>query len=225
MSTISQPWGGGWFAASPDGSRLAFPTPFIAANGTMPPAGISVVDVRTGHATSFVADRPGSARDFSWSADGHHLAFQFNDQGSGKPADTSGLWLLDITGPGGDLLAHARRFTAWKVGGNGYASPVLSAEGQRIYAIDAQQRDDGTPVTRVVELDAATGKQQRILFEQPYVNRGNTIWAFVEMALDPSSRLLMVVDGAGGAYRIDIATAHATRIPFPRGAAPNSIAW
>ncbi|ONH22402.1 hypothetical protein BL253_35825 [Pseudofrankia asymbiotica] len=225
VRTISQPWGGGWFAASPDGNRLAFPTPFAAPNGTMPPAGIAVVDVRTGHVTSYLADRPGSARDFSWSADGRHLAFQFNDEGDGKLADRSGLWLLDTDGSGGDLLANARQVVGWKMGGNGYASPVLSADGRKIYAIDAQQRSGGTRVTRVIELDAATGRQLRILFEQPYVNRGNTIWAFDTMALDPTSRLLMVVDGAGGAHRIDIATARATRIPFPRGTTPNSIAW
>ena len=45
------------------------------------------------------------------------------------------------------------------------------------------------------------------------------------MALAPSSGLLMLVDGAGGAYRVDLATTHATRIPFQRGTIPNSIAW
>ncbi|WP_157910600.1 hypothetical protein [Pseudofrankia sp. BMG5.36] len=45
------------------------------------------------------------------------------------------------------------------------------------------------------------------------------------MALDPAGKLLMVVDGAGAAYRIDIATAKATRLPFLRGTNPNSIAW
>jgi hypothetical protein len=225
VNAVSQPWGGGWFAASPDGNRIAFPSPFTTMNGTMAPAGIGVVDARTGHVTSFMADRPGGARDFSWSADGRHLAFQFDDAGYRKPADKSGLWLLDTSGRGGDLLANARRVVSWQAGGNGYASPILSADGRRIYAIDAQQRDDGSRATRVIELDAATGRQLRILFERPYADHGNTIWAFFEMALDPSSRLLMVVDGAGGAYRIDIATTHAIRIPFPRGTMPNSIAW
>jgi len=45
------------------------------------------------------------------------------------------------------------------------------------------------------------------------------------MALDPSGRLLTVVDGAGGAHRVDIATRQAARIPRLRGTMPNSIAW
>ncbi|OHV40569.1 MULTISPECIES: hypothetical protein [Pseudofrankia] len=225
VNTGSQPWSGGSFAASSDGRRLAYPAPSPVTNGKLPPAGIDVVDVRTGHATHFTADRPGGTTDLSWSTDGRYLAFQFSDMGYKQPADKAGLWLLDTTGPGGDLLANARRVVSWRAGGNGYASSILSGDGETIYAIDAQQRADGTPVTRVIELDAATGKQLRILFERPYVNHGNTVWTFFEMALDPSSRLLMVVDGAGGAYRVDIATTHATRIPFPRGTMPNSIAW
>ncbi|ONH22387.1 hypothetical protein [Pseudofrankia asymbiotica] len=225
VGTVSRPEGGGSFAASPDGNRLAFPAPSPVTNGKLPPAGIDVVDVRTGRATRFTADRPGGTTDLSWSADGRYLAFQFSDMGARQPADKAGLWLLDTSRRGGDLLANARRVVGWSAGGNGYASSILSADGRRIYAIDAQQRDDGTPVTRVIELDAATGKQLRVLFEQPYANHGNTIWAFFSMALDPSGRLLMVVDAVGGAYRIDIATTRATRIPFLRGTIPNSIAW
>ncbi|ONH22386.1 hypothetical protein [Pseudofrankia asymbiotica] len=104
-------------------------------------------------------------------------------------------------------------------------TPLLGVGGTRVYVIAAQQRPGGAPVTRVVELDAATGRQLRVLFEEPKQVRGNTLWTFTQMALDPAGKLLMVVDGGGAAYRIDIATAKATRLPFLRGTNPNSIAW
>jgi hypothetical protein len=104
-------------------------------------------------------------------------------------------------------------------------TPLLGADGTRVYAIAAQQRPDGAPVTRVVELDASSGRELRVLFEEPKQNRGNEIWTFTEMALDPSGRHLMVIDGAGAAYRLDTATGKATRLPFLRGTNPNSIAW
>lgn len=84
-------------------------------------------------------------------------------------------WLFGASGERRELLA--RRVVSWRAGGNGYASPVLSTEAKEIYVIDAQQRDDGTRVTPVIKLDAAIGKQLRIRFEQPYVDRGNTIWS------------------------------------------------
>ena len=126
----------------------------------------------------------------------------------------------------GDLLAGSRSVVGWQTTFVGeFTTPVISPDGTRIHVIAAQQTDDGRRVTRVVEFDARTGEQLRVLFEQPYVDRGNVPWAFTQMTRDPSGRLLLVVDGAGSAYRIDIATAQATRLPSFNDEEPNSIAW
>ncbi|OHV45486.1 hypothetical protein [Pseudofrankia sp. BMG5.36] len=64
-------------------------------------------------------------------------------------------------------------------------TPLLGVGGTRVYVIAAQQRPDGAPVTRVVELDAFTGRQLRALFEEPKQDRGNALWTFTRW---PSTR-------------------------------------
>lgn len=211
-------------AASPDGTRIAFPAADVAATGPGParpaPAQIDVVTLASGELETFRADQPGHVTSPSWDASGRHLAFQL-DSSNGQ----DGIRILD-TQAGHDLIANSHRVVGWQPTFVGeFVSPMLSADGERVYAIAAQQAEDETRVTRVVELDAHTGEQLRILFEQPYADHGNAQWSFTQMARDPSGSQLLVVDGNGSCYRIDIATAAATRFPFPRGVNPNSIAW
>src|SRR5262249_55519052 len=107
-----------------------------------------------------------------------------------------------------------------------FTAPVLSADGRDVYVIASQNRGDGRKVTRVVELDARTGRQLRVLFERPFTGSGGNVqWEFTELARDPTGRPLLVVDGTGTCYRIDVRTAQTAQFPFPRGADPNSIAW
>lgn len=66
------------FAVSPDGSSLAIDG--SAADTTGLTAGITIVNINNGQTRTFRADRVGAtATDFTWSADGRHLAYQLKE--------------------------------------------------------------------------------------------------------------------------------------------------
>jgi hypothetical protein len=104
-----------------------------------------------------------------------------------------------------------------------YIAPVLSADGRHVYLAAATTK--GKRSTRVLELDARTGRQLRVMYEQPYTGKGGGgNWDFVHLARDPSGTMLLVVDPGGRAHRIDIASRRVTSMPFP-GGVPNAFTW
>jgi hypothetical protein len=210
-------------AAAPDARRVAFPVadPRFFGKGAYGPAEIDVLDVTTKRREAFRTTTGGQVVGLSWDASGRYVLYQL-----GGSTGRDGMWVLD-THAGHDLLAASRRVLpeADNTFVGEFVSPVLSADARHVYVIAAQQNAGGDRVTRVVELEVATGRQTRVLFEQPFVDRGNTQWAFTLLARDPGGRTLLALDANGHGRRIDVATGRTSTFPFLRGANPNAVAW
>ncbi|GAA2610834.1 hypothetical protein SMC26_24825 [Actinomadura fulvescens] len=231
-----------YLAASPDGRRIAFPvdalvkssrvritpkpnasngkrlSPEQGSRGVSPsasvygPVQIVVVDVATGRKEVFKSKTTGLLESLSWSADGRRLAYSV---GGSQGAD--GIWVLD-TRAGHDLLKASHRVPVSGL----LNSPVLGADGRRLYVIAAQGRPSWT---RVIEVDVATGRQLRVLFEEKYGgDPANAVWMFTQLDRDATGRNLMAVSDRY-AHRIDLSTGQARRVPFVGGVEPYSFAW
>jgi hypothetical protein len=207
-----------YLAASPDGARVAFPVakPGAGPDGTPE---IDVLDLSTKRRTVFRSTVTGRVSSLSWAADGRHLAYQLD----GSTNRSDGIWILD-THAGRDLAAASRSVLRWQTAFVGdYTSPVLSADGLHVYLIANNQTSRGKS-TQIIELDAGTGRRQRVLYEQPYTGGGNLQWMFTELVRDPAGRSLFVVDEHQRAHRVDVATGRATTFRFT-GGTPNALAW
>jgi hypothetical protein len=210
------------FAASPDGSRIALalvkPTQIRGKAGLV---AIDVLHLSTGRRHTLFRGVGGRVDSLSWAANGRRLAFQL--LGTADGAD--GAWVLDLSSDG--QRATPRHVFSWDtpdLDPGQYTTPVLSADGRYIYLI-ANVARQGRGITRILELDATTGRRQGVLYEQPYSGRpGTKRWDFDALALDPTGTSLLVVDGHGVAHRVNIATRHMTAFPFSWGL-PNSLAW
>jgi hypothetical protein len=113
----------------------------------------------TSGALTFGAEAGSSG--LSWTADGKHVAFV--GPGGGQ------VWLLDVTAPGSDLLAHAKPVA----GQTGHFQPewraaVITPDGRTVVAVQ-ELYANGNPVVaqRLVKFDTATGKLAQTLFTQP----------------------------------------------------------
>lgn len=183
-------------AASPDGQRVALAVQDWESRGRTPtpgsaqpffgPATILVVDVASGHRQKFSSSQTGLIDRLSWSDDGRRLAFQKSDRPDGR----DGIYVFDLR-TGRDLLKDAHRVTV----GNpeSATSPVLSADGSKIYYVVNQ----GRPVsTQLVEADVATGTQLRVLYQQPLADPlNNCRWMFSAFTRDVGGNRLMVYEG------------------------------
>ncbi|OHV48943.1 PD40 domain-containing protein [Pseudofrankia sp. BMG5.36] len=207
-----------WLAVSPDGRRLALPAEYAPASLDAPPAmGIQIVDVAIGGVErEFPNSVRGYLTDLSWADDGRHLAFQIDallhpeQPVPANPSSRAGLWILD-TSTHSTLFEGSRQpVTGQQAHDEGYISPVLSPDGTRIFVISRHAvADGGLAPTRVVELDAATGRQLRVLLTHPVPA---TTWMISELALDPSGRWLVAWGGGDqGLTVVDAATGHTTR--------------
>jgi Tol biopolymer transport system component len=211
-------------AVSPDGTRVAYALPIVVkpdSNGDSQ-SGIAVLNLATRHTQTFPSD--GDIRNLSWANDGRHLAFF-----AGGAHGHDGIWTLDTQArPSKNLYAASRLVIRWEAGPLGtLTTPVLSADGSKIYAIATQTElpTGGPNWTRLIEIDAATGRQLRVLYQQKYTGVGadnNAIWQFTRLARDTGSERLLIIS-TGYAYRIDIKTTHTARTPI--GPTANDLAW
>lgn len=228
------------FVLSPDGSRLAIDGSVLDPAGQKDPtAGITIMNVGNGQTKTFRAKQTGSQLvSFTWSADGRYVGFELEQHKqhldysqepptiTTEPVDHYDLWILDTSRGGTDLLADSRHAGTVQQSDLGSSALVFSADGTRLYSVSDQF--DGSSLTkRVVEIDAATGRQLRVLLE---VHHGYTLPGGysqrTELAVDPSGRWLMVSDSGAEYYRIDLGTGITTRLPIAahRGN-PNGLAW
>ena len=146
---------GDTFAVSADASKLAVATA-TARTGAIEVASLATGALRVWKAAS------GHATDMSWAGD-RFLAFQWWD-GSRSPRVArarSGIRLLDTAAPGSELLAsrlivHLRART--RLGNfTGLASPLISADGSRLFAT-VLWGGPSNPMAEVVEFSARTGQ-------------------------------------------------------------------
>ncbi|OHV35558.1 hypothetical protein BBK14_15185 [Parafrankia soli] len=127
------------------------------------------------------------------------------------------------------------RFTAFAVSPDGSRLALdgmvagttgLTANSTRVYAVVTRRGQNPYLTKRVIELDAATGRQLRVLLELSHDHSLTTGWNASSLALDPSGQLLMVSDAGADYYRVDLGSGQTCRLPTAvnRGN-PNGLAW
>jgi hypothetical protein len=157
-------------AVSADGSRLAVAMQSTTGSGPMPVlhGSVEVVALATGAVRTWTTARTGSPWDLSWADGGRELGFFWPDGGSAATS-ASGLWLLDTTAPGSNLMSGRRILPAF-VGSDTVQSAVLTPDGSRVIASVTYDGvghvGRGTVVGGIAELSARTGRPLRTLLTQ-----------------------------------------------------------
>jgi hypothetical protein len=187
-------------AVSADGRKLAASVQFSGGQR----GAVEVVSLATGAVRRWTTGRAGMPSDLSWADDGRELGFFWQDAGpgSGSPRTSrSGLWLLDTSAPGDNLMS-GRRILAAHVGSDTVQSAVLTPNGSRVIAsvvyagVDHVNR--GTVVGGVVELSARTGRPLRTLLAERAAHSadpGNPGWYItppILVAADATGNHLLV---------------------------------
>ena len=187
-------------AVSPGGRELAVAVQFSGGQG----GAVEVMSLATGAVRRWTTSRAGVPGDLSWADGGRELGFFWQDAGpgSGSPRTSgSGLWLLDTTAPGHNLMS-ARRILSAHVGSDTVQSAVLTPDGSTVIAsvvydgVDHVSR--GTVVGGLVELSARTGRPLRTLLAERAAHSadpGNPGWYItppVLVAADATGNHLLV---------------------------------
>ena len=187
-------------AVSADGRKLAVS---VQLSGGQRGA-VEVVSLATGAVRKWVTSQAGLPWDLSWAGGGRELAFFWQDAGpgSGSPRTSrSGLWLLDTTAPGDNLMA-GRRILPAHVQSDTVQSAMLTPDGRTVIASVVYDGVDnvtrGTVVGGLVELSARTGRPMRTLLAERAAHSadpGNPGWYIVPpvlVAADATSNHLLV---------------------------------
>lgn len=209
-------------AITPDGRKLAVAVQFSGGrHGT-----VEVADLATGAVRTWTTARVGYATQLSWAEGGQELGFFWQD---GQPVHTSeaGLWVLDASAAGNDLMS-GRRILPAHVGGDDVQSALLSPDGATVIASVTYQGSGhisrGTVTGGIAELSARTGHPLRTLLagRAAYsADPGNPGWYITPCqlpAIDTTgSHLLISCDSFG---RLD----QARFTPLPGSAPQTAIA-
>jgi hypothetical protein len=152
-------------AVSADGSMLAVA---IQLSGGRHGA-VEAVSLATGAVRTWTTARTGMPSALSWADGGRELGFFWLDDG---PADgsglttASGLWVLDTTAPGSNLMS-GRRIIPEITGVDDVQSAVLNPDGRTVIASVTYDGTEhvgrGTVVGGIAELSAQTGRPLRTL--------------------------------------------------------------
>jgi hypothetical protein len=187
-------------AVSAAGRKLAVAVQFSGGQR----GAVEVVSLATGAMRKWTTSQAGVPWDLSWADGGRELGFFWQDAGpgSGSPRTSgSGLWLLNTTAPGDNLMA-GRRILPTHVGSDTVQSAVLTPDGSRVIAsviydgVDHVNR--GTVVGGLVELSARTGRPLRTLLAERAAHSadpGNPGWYItppVLVAADTTANHLLV---------------------------------
>jgi hypothetical protein len=173
-------------AVSPDGSQLAV----AVSHGAMTPATLTVISVKTGAQRVWQGGmaqagyRTFDINGLSWESARHNVVFstqrcqidEVNNQkcGSAVHGDhrLSQVWSLDVAGPGGQfsdghlLLQQSPRYPY-------IATAVISPDGSTITAVvmSGPIHSPGSNTVpsklNVIQIGAASGQQQRVLYQRP----------------------------------------------------------
>ena len=161
---------------------------------------------------------PGVTHYLSLANDGQTLAFQLESRSDAA----SGIYVAAAAAS--DWSAQGRLLV--DPDGQPYhaISPVISADGQAVYATVAQPDAWADPQwTRLLEVPVAGG-QPRVLFELRHQkDRYNAAYMWGPVCRDPAGESLLAY-ATGYVYRIEISSGAATRLPFPEGR-PYDAAW
>jgi hypothetical protein len=156
-------------AVSANGRMLAVAVQFSGAQH----GAVEAVSLATGAVRMWTTARTGMPWALSWADGGRQLGFFWQDD-SGSPLTTSsGLWVLDTTAPGSNLMS-GRRVIPEFTGGDDVQSAVLTPDGSAVIASVTYDGTGhvgrGTVVGGIAELSAQTGHPLRTLLAEhaPY---------------------------------------------------------
>jgi hypothetical protein len=155
-------------AVSADGRRLAVSVQFSGGRH----GAVEVASLGTGAVRWWTTGQAGLPEDLSWANGGRELGFFWQDTGptGGLPrTSASGLWRLDTTVPGTNLLSGRRILPEFE-GGDDVQSAVLTPDGNRVIAsvtyAGVGHVGRGTVVGGIAELSARTGRPLRTLLAE-----------------------------------------------------------
>jgi hypothetical protein len=210
-------------AVSADGRRLAVSVQFSSGGH----GAVEVASLATGAVRTWTTSRPGLPEDLSWADGGRELGFFWQDTGPASGSSrtsASGLWRLDTTAPGNNLMSGRRILPEFE-GGDDVQSAVLTPDGARVIASVTYDGvghiGRGTVVGGIAELSARTGRPLRTLLAEHAAysaDPGHPGWAITPCTLvaagTTGNHLLVSCDTFG---RLD----HARFTALP-GAAPQT---
>ena len=152
-------------AVSPDGRRLAVSVQFSGGSH----GAVEVASLATGAVRRWTTSQacpgtcPGPTAAASWDSSGKTGA------GGSARTSASGLWRLDTTAPGSNLMSGRRILPGFE-GGDDVQSAVLTPDGSRVIAsvtyAGAGHVGRGTVVGGIAELSARTGRPLRTLLAE-----------------------------------------------------------
>jgi hypothetical protein len=191
-------------AVSGDGSMLAVA---IQLSGAQHGA-VEAVSLATGAVRTWTTARTGMPWALSWADGARELGFFWQDDSGSPLSTTSGLWVLDTTAPGSNLLS-GRRIVPEFIGGDDVQSAVLTPDGAAVIASvtydGTEHVSRGAVVGGLAELSAQTGHPLRTLVAEhaPYSAgpQGHAGWSMATCILAAAdatgSHLLVSCDSFG----------------------------
>jgi hypothetical protein len=155
-------------ALSADGSKLAVAVQFSGGQQ----GAVEAVSLATGAVRTWTTAQTGMPWALSWAKGGRELGFFWQDSGLAAGSTlttTSGLWVLDTTAPGSNLMS-GRRIVPEFTGGDDVQSAVLTPDGSAVIASVTYDGTGhvgrGTVVGGIAELSAQTGYPLRTLIAE-----------------------------------------------------------
>jgi hypothetical protein len=157
-------------ALTPDGTRLAVAIQIGGQRGK-----VEVITLATGAARTWTTARGGLPEALSWDAAGQRLSFFWTS----NSASSAGLWLLDTSAPGSELLS-GRRVLPQTVGPDEVQSALISPDARTVIASvtynGTTQVRQGTVVGGIVEVSAQTGRPLRTLLAVRSAHSSDAGW-------------------------------------------------
>jgi hypothetical protein len=167
-------------ALSPDGRSVAI------AEQSAQYRQVEVRSLDTGATRTWRTRAPGAPWNVSWSADGRQVGFLWEENSHSQPASQrDGYRLLDVSGPGDDLLA-ATAVASVPLNPGGDIPPAFVTSDGRGFITSTTQIASGadhrvTVISKIIKVSARTGRVQQVLFAasrsgvlNPYGNAGDT---------------------------------------------------
>lgn len=197
-------------AVTPDGSGLVFGVSHMEVSGKYgeTPGEIDLLDLATGRRRAWKTNVWGQLKDVSSSVDGTRLAFSWSTAYGGRG---NGIRVLD-TSVAGELLWAARLIVPSEGAFQQAHHPLLGPDGTTLSMV-VVQRDGRALWSRLIEVTTATGRQTRVLYQEPYLgDPAQSGYAF--NAICRSGRYVLIVNGRR-TLQIDTASGRAVRLPYP----------
>ncbi len=155
-------------ALSPDGSRLALAEQSCHGSRCQY-SQIQVLSLANGASKTWRTRASGAPWSLSWAAGGGRVGFLWESGlHAPPPAQRDGYRLLNVTGPGGDLLASGAVVPVAPNPGGDIPPALVTADG-RAFITSSTRTVPGpdhhvTVTAKIVELSARTGRVQRVLY-------------------------------------------------------------